>query len=200
MPLLMGALFFGLASLVGVLLADAVSKNYVADDNVRTFIPPPALVVAAGAVLGAAIVPHASSGERIVIMALACLSLSAIIMVDARFGIIPDLFTIVPLAIVLLLAISQRDWWVLVSTLVPAVPFALLALYSRGVGMGWGDVKLAALGGALLGAELSALTLALACLVAAAIARGLFRTGQAVPLGPYMAVAIAIALPAGAMQ
>lgn len=200
MPLVIGAIFFGLASLIGVLLGQMLSSKFVAEENVRTFAPPAALIVAAGAVLGMAIVTHTLNPERIFVMALACLSLSAIVTVDSRYGIIPDAFTVGPLAIILLLALWQRDWWVLISTVVPVVPFAILAVYSRGYGMGWGDVKLAALAGALLGAELSAFALAVACLVAAIIARGFLRTRQAVPLGPYMAIAIAMALPVGVIQ
>ena len=59
----------------------------------------------------------------------------------------------------------------LVSALIVVVPFALAALLSRGRGMGWGDVKLAAVAGALLGASNALLALALAAFAAAVGAR-----------------------------
>ncbi len=51
------------------------------------------------------------------------------------------------------------------------MPFAFAAYLSRGRGMGWGDVKLAAVAGAMLGASNALLALALAAFAAAVAAR-----------------------------
>lgn len=197
MHVLTGGLFFALAAYIGVAAAGPLSARLVAEDDIRTFAPPVALLVAGGAVLGAVIVSRAGSPGQVLLFWSACVALAAIVVVDARFGIIPDVCTIVPLAVVLLLALWQRDWWVVISAFVPFVPFAIAALLSNGYGMGWGDVKLAALGGALLGAQLSTVALGMACIAAVFVTHAVFKTRRPVPLGPYMAGAIALALPLG---
>lgn len=201
MHVVVGAIFFGLAAYFGVLLANVLSPMFAGEaEGIRTFAPPAAPVISAGAVLGAFIVTRAVAMDQIIIAALACVALAAILLVDARCGIIPDVCTLVPLAILLGFALWQREWWILISAAVPFLPFAILALITRGTGMGWGDVKLAALAGALLGAELSAVALALACLAAAIVGRAILKTQQPVPLGPYMVASIALALPIGLVR
>lgn len=197
MYIVTGALFFAIAAYFGVLLAQPLSaKLDGSDETVRTFAPPAAAVVLIGAVLGAVLVSHAVSPAQIVLAAVAYVALAAIVMVDARYAIVPDVCTLAPLAAVLAFAVWRHNWWVVASALVPFVPFAVAALISNGYGMGWGDVKLAALGGALLGAELSVVALSAACIAAVVVARVVFKTKRAVPLGPFMAGAIALALPA----
>ena len=70
---------------------------------------------------------------------------------------------------------------------------------SRGRGMGWGDAKLAALGGALLGAREAALAFMLAAVAAAVIARRAACARDIAPrpiaFGPYLAAAIVAMLP-----
>ena len=70
---------------------------------------------------------------------------------DLARGIVPDFFTLFPLAALGSFAAVEGEWRVLISAAVPFVPFALAAVFSRGRGMGWGDAKLVALGGAVLG-------------------------------------------------
>jgi len=200
MYIVSGMLFFAVAAYFGVLLAGPLSAKFGgADETVRTFAPPGAAIVLIGAVFGALLVRHAVSPAQIVLAAVAYVALSAIVMVDARYGFIPDVCTLAPLAAVLAFAVWRHDWLVLISAIVPFVPFAIAALVSNGYGMGWGDVKLAALGGALLGAELSVVALSAACITAVLVARVVFKTKRAVPLGPFMAGAIALALPAAGM-
>lgn len=195
MNVVAGSLFFAIAAFIGVLLAEPLSAKLAEDETIRSFAPPATLVVIAGALLGTLLVGRAAPPAQIVPAAVAIVALAAIVMVDSRYGIIPDACTLLPLAIVAGLAFWRHDWWVVISALVPFVPFAIAAVLSHGYGMGWGDVKLAALGGALLGAEVSAVALSLACIVAVLTARAVFKTKQPVPLGPFMAVAIAAALP-----
>lgn len=201
MYIVSGMLFFAFAAYFGVLLAGPLcAKLGGGDETVRTFSPPAAAIVAAGAVLGAILVRYAVSPAQIAIAATACVTLAAIVMVDARHAIIPDVCTLAPLAALLAYAVLRHEWSVPVSALVPLVPFAIAAAVSDGYGMGWGDVKLAALGGALLGAELSVVALSAACLTAVVVARMVFKTKRAVPLGPFMAGAIAFALPASSIR
>jgi prepilin signal peptidase PulO-like enzyme (type II secretory pathway) len=61
--------------------------------------------------------------------------------------------------------------------------------------MGWGDVKLAALGGAVLGGEIALAAFGLGALVAVLYAYLRGRQQQVIAFGPYLAGAIAIALP-----
>jgi prepilin signal peptidase PulO-like enzyme (type II secretory pathway) len=60
--------------------------------------------------------------------------------------------------------------------------------------MGWGDVKLAALGGIALGLQPIIPFLASACLVAAAVAFFRRRKHEPIAFAPYLAGAIGVAL------
>ena len=60
--------------------------------------------------------------------------------------------------------------------------------------MGWGDVKLAALGGVALGWQPMIPFFAIACLVAAAIALFRRRKNEPIAFAPYLAGAIGVAL------
>jgi prepilin signal peptidase PulO-like enzyme (type II secretory pathway) len=61
--------------------------------------------------------------------------------------------------------------------------------------MGWGDVKLAALGGAVLGGETALLAFAVGAVVAVLVAYRRGRQRQVIAFAPYLAAAIAVALP-----
>ena len=87
---------------------------------------------------------------------------------DALCGVSPDASPLAPLAALLLFAIAQRDWEVVdlgMSSFSCRLPSP--RIFSRGYGMGWGDAKLVALTGAVLGAPL-----AVASRCAVACARG----------------------------
>jgi prepilin signal peptidase PulO-like enzyme (type II secretory pathway) len=85
--------------------------------------------------------------------------------------------------------------WPLISAFVAFIPFACLAIVSKGVGMGWGDVKLAALGGAILGFETAFLAFAIGAVVAVVWAYRRGHQKQVIAFAPYLAGAIAVALP-----
>ena len=72
---------------------------------------------------------------------------------------------------------------------------AAAAIFSRGMGMGWGDAKLVAISGAVLGLPLGVLALAAACAVAAVLHRLLRGKGSPIAFAPYIAAATALALP-----
>jgi prepilin signal peptidase PulO-like enzyme (type II secretory pathway) len=62
--------------------------------------------------------------------------------------------------------------------------------------MGWGDVKLAALGGALLGAQDATLAFLVAGGAAYVVAHRGKRAGKPIAFGPYLAVSIVATLAA----
>ncbi len=194
MDTVLGALFFGLVAYVGVLLAGTL-KYEAFDDGPVPGEPPVPWIVCGSAVLGALITTQAVRSEQIILAAIVVCALAAIWCTDVRYGIVPDLFTLGPLTLILLLAIVQHQPWLIVSAAVPFVPFAIAAMLSNGRGMGWGDVKLAALGGAVLGLQLALLAFTAGCLVAVVYAYFRGRRGQPIAFAPYLAGAIAAAIP-----
>jgi prepilin signal peptidase PulO-like enzyme (type II secretory pathway) len=195
---LLGAGFFALAGYGGALLGRAFAERITpfADGPPQEHAPVLILGVACSAV-GALVAPHASTSAMLMI-ALVCFCLVAVWITDAHRGIVPDAFTLGPLAIMLAVALQQRQMApFLLSATVPFVPFALAALLTHGRGMGWGDVKLAALGGAVLGPQLSLLAFVFACLAAAGINYARRRNHGPIAFAPYMAASIGLAIPLG---
>jgi leader peptidase (prepilin peptidase)/N-methyltransferase len=113
---------------------------------------------------------------------------------DLRCGLLPDALTLLPLAALVALAAGAHDAAPALGAAFVAAPFAACALLTRGRGMGWGDVKLAALGGALLGAGGATLAFILAALAASAAARIGGDWRRPVAFGPYLAASIAATL------
>ena len=105
-------------------------------------------------------------------------------------------FPLGPLGLILLVALWEHQWGVPVSAAIVALPFATAAALTRGRGLGWGNVEIAALGGAVLGAPLALFVLAVACLAVVVVSALRGRTGTA-PLVFYVIVAIAVAIPIG---
>jgi Flp pilus assembly protein protease CpaA len=137
---------------------------------------------------------------QIVAAAIVVFALVACWCSDARCGIVPDAFTLPPLAALLFLALAQRDWEVLWSAAIPFAFFAGAAVLSRGRGMGWGDAKFVAITGAALGAPLALFALALAC-VAAVVRQRLTKAARGpIAFAPYIAAATGIALPFGMLR
>jgi prepilin signal peptidase PulO-like enzyme (type II secretory pathway) len=193
---LLGGLFFTAAGIVGALLgitfADRLESLPGAPPPERAPIP---LLVLGCALIGAFVTVHAFSPPQLVVIAIVCLALVAIWIVDARRGIIPDVFTLGPLGIILLVAIWQHQWSYFISAAIPFVPFAVAALLSKGRGMGWGDVKLVALGGAVLGAQWAIIAFAVACLAAVAVCYARGRRKGPIAFAPYLTAAIGAAIP-----
>lgn len=197
---ILGALFFAaagyLGALAGLWFAERIEPF---PDGPAPGKAPVGLLIAATALIGAIVTTHATQGQ-ILLMAIVCVALVAIWITDTTRGVVPDLFTLGPLGLILVLAVWQHDWFIFFSAAVPFVPFAIAATLSKGRGMGWGDVKIVALGGALLGAQTSVLVFALACIVAVVLnyARG-HRSGP-IAFAPYLAAAIAVAIPVGILH
>ena len=195
---LLGAVFFAAAAYLGILLGSAV----VGEAKPQADGPPPgrapyAMMIAGSALIGAIVTAHASSPAQLVLIAIVCVALAAAWTADAACGIVPDVFTLGPLGLMLLVALWQHQWWMLISAAIPFLPFAAAAALSRGRGMGWGDVKLAALGSAVLGAQTATLALAVACLAAVVVSYLRGRARGPIAFAPYMAAAIAVAIPIG---
>lgn len=194
MEAIAGGLFFGLASCAGILLAGTVSASPFEDGPVPG--KPPVIAIAAGsALVGILLTMRGSGAQSMLLYAIVVCALSAIWCTDVRYGIVPDVFTLVPLALVFALAIEQRAILPFVSAAIAFVPFAMLATLSQGRGMGWGDAKLAALGGAVLGGETALAAFAASAFIAAtyAVLRGKHK--HVIAFAPYLAAAIGAALP-----
>lgn len=193
---LLGAFFFAAAGVVGALLGITFADRLqsLPDGPAPQEAPIPLLVLGC-ALIGAFITVHAFSPAQLVVIAIVCVALVAIWIVDARRGIVPDAFTLGPLAIILLVAIWQHEWRYFASAAIPFVPFAIAALISKGRGMGWGDVKLVALGGAVLGAQWAIIAFAVACLTAVGVCYARGRQHGPIAFAPYLTAAIGAAIP-----
>lgn len=192
------ALLFAAAAWAGTFVGSKLSAHLTAfDDGPKPLDPArwPFAAIAAG--VGAATAAHGESPLHVLALALVAIALSACAFSDLRVGIVPDAFTFVPLLAIIVAALWWRhDPLPAAAAAFVALPFAVAALLSRGLAMGWGDVKLAALTGALLGARDATLALFGACAAAyvAAIVRR--RAKQVVPFAPYLVAAAAVALAA----
>lgn len=192
------AVFFGCIGFIAVQLSRAVCVGVRPAQNGPAPGRAPAIaLVVASALIGGSLVTLGALPLQLGIAVIVVFALVACWCSDATCGIVPDLFTLVPLAMVLIFALAQRDWGTIGSAAAIFTPFAVAAFASGGYGMGWGDAKLVALTGAALGAPLALMTLAVAC-VAAVIAHKLSRAGQTpIAFAPYIAAATGIALPIG---
>ena len=158
--------------------------------------PPAAALVTASAVLGGVL--GASTPVQpldLVPAAIAIFALSACWCSDALCGILPDAFTLGPLAALLAFSVLRHDWWTLASAVMVFLPFAIASVVTRGKGMGWGDTKLAALVGAVLGGPLGFVAMAAAC-AAAAVGYKVKRIASGpIAMAPYIASVVALAIP-----
>lgn len=153
----------------------------------------PAIPVVAFMLLGIVVAARGGNVPQLGTIALLGVPLIGIWYSDARTGIVPDVFTLVPLCIIALGVLLHHTWWVAISAAVVFGAFALAATFSRGRGMGWGDAKLAMLTGAALGLQSSLLTLALACFAATAVSVVRHRGTQPIAFAPYIVIAMLLA-------
>jgi Flp pilus assembly protein protease CpaA len=161
--------------------------------------PPTWWLVGGCGVLGFLLSHHGISPMQLAFSLLLVAGLAACWYSDVRCGIVPDYFTLIPLVVGIGLAIWARDYGALVSGTVTAVPFAAAAIMSKGKGMGWGDVKLAALGGVALGMGQAVVAFSIACIVAVAIAYFRGTRTQPVAFAPYMVGSMSLVLAVAAI-
>jgi prepilin signal peptidase PulO-like enzyme (type II secretory pathway) len=193
---LVGALVFGAAGLGGIAAATALLPRLPRfEDGPPQFDVPPAVLIAGAAVLGAIVGFQDLPIGHLVVAAIVVLCLVAIWYCDARTGIVPDLFTLPPLALLIVYQLLHQNPMVIASAAAVFAPFAILAALSKGQGMGWGDAKLAALGGAFLGLSTAAGAFIIASFVAGVVSWIRFRSRTAkIAFAPYLVAAIAVSL------
>ena len=193
-----GALLFGVTGLLASRLAGAWYGDRVSeDDGPPVLALPEWIFIAVPAALGAAVGARSVEPPEAALLLVAVLALTVCAVTDSLTGTIPDLFTLGPLIAVLALSAVRREWMPLLGAAFAFVPFALIALLSRGRGMGWGDVKLVAFGGAIVG--LGGITLAVVIASAAASLAAVLqgRARRPIAYGPYLAASIAAVLGLG---
>lgn len=192
------AAFFACVAYIGSQLSRAACARVTPPhDGPATGTPPVAELVVAAALLGGLLMWRGALPLQMAAAVIVVFALVACWCSDMTCGILPDAFTLAPLAALVLFSFVQRDWGIVLSALIPFVPFAVAALFSRGYGMGWGDAKLVALTGAALGAPLALLTLAVAC-IAAVVGNRITGAGRIpIAFAPYIAACTGLALPLG---
>jgi len=137
----------------------------------------------------------------------ACLFI-VIFVIDLEHGLILNKVVYPSLVVALLLALLPRPWltqWIVTGIANAAIGgaigfalFLLIAIVSRG-GMGWGDVKLAALIGLAAGFPLVFLAIIMAAILGGIVAVAMViakkkQRRQTIPFGPFLAVAAMITL------
>jgi prepilin signal peptidase PulO-like enzyme (type II secretory pathway) len=193
-----GAVLFGMAGRLGRHLSDSWYGTIEREaDGPLSLALPVWPFIAAPACIGIIVGIRGAEPLHWAILAIAVLSLTVCAATDVRTGMIPDLFTLGALFVVLAFSTARREWAPLLGALFAFVPFAAIAAVSRGRGMGWGDVKLAALGGALVGMGGITLAVAIASMWACIVSVVTRRARQPIAFGPYLAVSIGAALGLG---
>jgi prepilin signal peptidase PulO-like enzyme (type II secretory pathway) len=164
--------------------------------------PPPGrpavgLIVFAAALAGLGVGARGAGGPELGMACVLAIALAGICYADVRCGLIPDVFTLAPLVAVLAGDLLLHQWSAPLAVALVATPFCIAAAFSRGRGMGWGDVKLVALGAAVLGAQPALVAFTGACFAAVAVAL-LARRRTAVPapiaFAPYLVGGLAAVL------
>jgi len=137
----------------------------------------------------------------------ACL-FTIIFVIDLEHGLILNKVVYPGMVVALLLALLPQSWltqWIVTGVANAALGggigfgiFLLIALVSRG-GMGWGDVKLAALIGLATGFPLVFLSIIMGAILGGIIAVALViakkrKRRQTIPFGPFLALAAMITL------
>ncbi|GAC1419562.1 MAG: hypothetical protein NVSMB5_11520 [Candidatus Velthaea sp.] len=150
----------------------------------------------AGAVFGAIAGAHAWSPAHLAGAMLVATALATGAACDLRCGMLPDICTLGLVIPVLGFGAARHDWTPAFSAGIIAIPFAGVAALTRGRGMGWGDVKLAAAGAAVLGTGVALAAYVCAASVAYLIARRGGAPQRSIPFGPYLAGSIAVGLAA----
>ena len=195
LPPVIVPLGFALTTAVGAALTRraCVNRPRLADGPARIGLSPWVVPVAAG-LLGCALAARGVPGTGLVAALLLTVALGACVTSDCILGVVPDVCTIVPLAALAGWAALHGNLWPLVWASIAAAPFAVAAIVSNGRGMGWGDVKLIALGAVVVGPALAVLAMTLATVAVVIAARGTWRTGVPIAFVPYLAGGLAVVL------
>ena len=179
---------------VGTFLADA--RTPFADGPAAVAAPAWPFVTVA-ALAGAFAALHGVPATQLAVFAFLAVALCAAAFTDLRCGAIPDVCTLVPLGAIIVAALVRHEPAPLIGAVVVGVPFAAAAALSHGRGMGWGDVKLVALGGALLGARDAAYAFFGACVASYVWSMITHRRTQPTAFAPYLVGALAVTVAIG---
>jgi prepilin signal peptidase PulO-like enzyme (type II secretory pathway) len=187
--------FAGSAYLATQLAAFVYGKDAPLEDGPVPGRPPVFALVAIGALIGAIAAARGADVPSLAIVDLIVFALCAVVWTDVTRGFIGDWFVLPPLALVLVLGAIRGDIVPMaVSIALVTIPFAVAAFVSKGMGMGWGDVKLVALGAALLDVQTSILMYAVACVLAGGVAFVRRKRAEPIAFAPYLAGAIALGM------
>ncbi len=192
LQLLGDAGLFATLAYLGTVLARVVTADARSfADGPPAGRPATGLIVLAAALAGLCLGIRGMAAPELGMACMLTIALAGICYSDVRCGQIPDVFTLAPLAAILLGDVLLHRWSAPIAVVLVAAPFCVAAKLSGGRGMGWGDVKLVALGAAVLGAQSALLAFTGACFIAVAVAllRRRQRTFDAVPIAfaPYLA-------------
>lgn len=186
---------FACAALVGIVLATLVSRDVETLQDAPAPRPVhPLWPIAAMLGLGIVLSLRHASAQQMGLVALAGIPLVAAWYTDAKTGLISDWFTLAPLAVLAAFVVFTHHWFSAYSALIIFVPFAATALLSRGIGMGWGDVKLATFCGTIIGMMAALPAFSAACLAATAVSYARDRGKKPVAFGPYIVGSTLVAL------
>jgi prepilin signal peptidase PulO-like enzyme (type II secretory pathway) len=203
LQLVLGALIYGAAGLIGTMLAMALVPNLKRfEDGPEPVDVNPVALICGAALLGIFISWSRPPIGELLIGAVAAVALVAVWYCDAKTGLVPDVFTLVPLGIAFVYGFATHQIvQMLIASAVLFVPFAVAAALSKGKGMGWGDAKLAALAGALLGPLSATLALGVASLAAVIVTSVRHRSNAApIAFAPYLVAGIALGIVLKAYQ
>ena len=160
----------------------------------------PALELATAGLAAGSIAAYGANWRGLAVMVMA-LALVPVVVIDLEHKLIPNIITYPAAALALTFAILDRPerWWVPVTAAVGAALFLFILWVIKPQGMGLGDVKLALLLGAVLGASvIPAFFIAFAAgsiLGVVLMARkGVGARKSQIPFGPYLAVGAVLAL------
>jgi prepilin signal peptidase PulO-like enzyme (type II secretory pathway) len=190
---------FAAIGIVAMILgANIVQRLDPFDDGPGIGSPQEFVLIAMAAMIGIGLVAtHRDSPAQLLVAGITVYAVIGAVYCDVARGIVPDFFTLLPLGFLIVFALTQAHYGLLIAAFVPPIPFAIAALFSRGRGMGWGDVKLVALGGAVLGLETAVAAFIAACILAVLVAVWRRALKEPIPFAPYLAGSIAITLAAG---
>lgn len=192
---LVAGVAFGLFAYAGSLIARVFYADLpVFADGPTPAVPPVRTIVAISVLVGIFCAVRNVPPATLAIIAMVCAVMTAIWCTDMTHGIVPDALTLIPLGAVVLANLLTGHWFAGVAAVVPAIPFAFLAWRTKGIGMGWGDVKLAALGGALVGMQDAMLVFAAAGVVAVVVTKMRGTPSRPLAFAPYLAAAIVVPL------
>ncbi|HEY0382359.1 MAG TPA: A24 family peptidase [Candidatus Elarobacter sp.] len=170
-----------------------VADAHPFDDGPTPGRPNIIAIAGAAALAGSIVGARGAALPELAVGAVLAVALAAICYADVRCGLVPDVFTLGPLAAVLAGDLLLHQWMPLLAVAIVAGPFCLAAALSKGRGMGWGDVKLVALGAAVLGAQPALIAFAVACFAAVAVA-AVRRRSAPIAFAPYLAAGVALML------